>query len=683
MKRIQAFTLIEILVVVAITTIMMGLLLGPIIMGFKYTAQAQTAIEAQNTARLVLETISRELSNAVFVFDNSTPDSPVNIYVKNRNGDIVPVPLQYAKIDFVPPGQGDTGNRLDPTTQKEMGSLNLPLRPGVVFIRYFIGLQKNYDAKTSRSITSYVNTYDDPRGLQTQSDNMYVLYRAEVRTASLDPNTNTMKPNTDLFDLDANGQPIMNDPNFFYGAHAAAWRAASHVVVELSNTDLIQVLREKRGDRGIIYEADTDGNPQNDLPKVIPLVSFTPQTISNEPALAARAQSQGIEVVDVTPSFAPALDPANSQFLSADESTGVAPTQYNSQHPGWTLTSSVTMYRTPPTVAQPDYYRYSLDYNTGHMTIRHFGTNQPPEGTPQFDVTAYMASLRAGTPTFNGALLAAASDSDVTPYYVDTKAGVVITAFPHDVLMPANAAQPFTFDVGPPTIPVLSGIPNNNLNTINGAFNDAVFMFTDQQMQLVLDVRRSIRLWKIPNSPLDRFTGATIVPGSEVVVGPDQNPGANYGLPVRYVRIPTNSDGVPGRNQYKINYVPKQSPNLERLDQFASDFVSELQARGVNRSAADLTDYIHNQYVARFEVGYVEFASEPRIPMPNTVAGDATVNVSYLFQVNRPNDSVVADYSTKQLIMVMVGVRRYDSTGAEAQQVMFTSKVKVRNFLGG
>ena len=67
----SAFTLTELLVVIAITTILLGLLFVPIIQGFNITRRTAAETAAQAAVRTGLERISRDLSQAVYVFDNS------------------------------------------------------------------------------------------------------------------------------------------------------------------------------------------------------------------------------------------------------------------------------------------------------------------------------------------------------------------------------------------------------------------------------------------------------------------------------------------------------------------------------------------------------------------------------------------------------------------------------------
>src|ERR1043166_5284195 len=68
--RNRGFTLLELLVVMAITTILLGLIFGPMIQGFNLTNRARVQVLAQDTARQAMEIIQRDTANGVFVFDH-------------------------------------------------------------------------------------------------------------------------------------------------------------------------------------------------------------------------------------------------------------------------------------------------------------------------------------------------------------------------------------------------------------------------------------------------------------------------------------------------------------------------------------------------------------------------------------------------------------------------------------
>ncbi|HOK55046.1 MAG TPA: type II secretion system protein, partial [Armatimonadota bacterium] len=95
------FTIVELLVVITITIILMGLIFGPIVQTFNLTRRANAMVTAQNTARSTLEQISRELSQAMFVYDNS--NSPIILKLQDSDGSIIDRQVLYAKIDFMLP----------------------------------------------------------------------------------------------------------------------------------------------------------------------------------------------------------------------------------------------------------------------------------------------------------------------------------------------------------------------------------------------------------------------------------------------------------------------------------------------------------------------------------------------------------------------------------------------------
>ena len=55
----RAFTLIEILIVVALTAVLFALLLVPLVSALRYTQQAQIVTAAQDAARITKERITR------------------------------------------------------------------------------------------------------------------------------------------------------------------------------------------------------------------------------------------------------------------------------------------------------------------------------------------------------------------------------------------------------------------------------------------------------------------------------------------------------------------------------------------------------------------------------------------------------------------------------------------------
>ena len=82
--RRAAFTLIELLVVMAITVILLGLIFGPLVQGFNLTNRARVQVETQDSARRIAELVQRDLSQAIFIFDNS--QQSINVWVRQPDG---------------------------------------------------------------------------------------------------------------------------------------------------------------------------------------------------------------------------------------------------------------------------------------------------------------------------------------------------------------------------------------------------------------------------------------------------------------------------------------------------------------------------------------------------------------------------------------------------------------------
>ncbi len=61
LRNNRGFTLIEIMVVIAISMILMGLVLGPVAQSFGLVRRAQAMVDAQDAARFSMDQISREL----------------------------------------------------------------------------------------------------------------------------------------------------------------------------------------------------------------------------------------------------------------------------------------------------------------------------------------------------------------------------------------------------------------------------------------------------------------------------------------------------------------------------------------------------------------------------------------------------------------------------------------------
>ena len=281
----------ELLVVMAISIILMGLLLAPVMQSFKITRRAQAMVDSQDAARMALLTISRELGQAMFVYDNasndvvvdtsdvtqppSQPRTPIMLPVAQPGGTTTTwFALPGGKIDFILPklnmhcnnpahtgGPRDYPRSLEITdngvTRTEIYAWpdcpyckkagikaddvearpKLPMEQDVTVVRYFLGLRNNVFGSSG-----YVTNagWVSPWGQHVLegTENQVVLYRAEFS-----PYDDSLFP---AFVAHWTGQQL-SDPFFFYrtapgasgGTCAENWMKIARVVGIGKYEDLI------------------------------------------------------------------------------------------------------------------------------------------------------------------------------------------------------------------------------------------------------------------------------------------------------------------------------------------------------------------------------------------------------------------------------------------------------------
>ncbi len=601
-KRDRGFTLVELLVVIAITVILLGLLLVPLVQGFRYTRQGQVQAQAQTTVRLALEQIQNDLKRAAYVFDTS--NRTVNIWVRDGNNNPFAVPMRYAIIDLVPPAYGDPAQESnDPTSEIPIGprgepdaELAMPLSPGRTIVRYFIGLQDNTDSDGNGIPDKlYFNPEETPMTAATEQENLAVLYRAEFRLYVKDQ-SGRWQLNPELFDRIED----FYDPNFFYGRHWRGWRKVAKPIGPVGQVDLIN----------LTY--DRNGNPQ-----VVPLLQFKPAQIVNQSG-----------------------SPIETQTLS-DEMGAIVPIQIKFPHGLWTLNPDVFrlfVFRSTPDALQrnqPLRYFYTLyDSSVNHWYLCYYlydPVRRREINERVSNLTLFRQALLNGIPSTNWLILRDPDEAEMLAFYLNEEAGQLEFAIPW--WMGGYPQSGLTFSTGAFETPATD--PNPNPNTINGRFNYQYRLDPNN----INNVKRYISLIDLDNdgqidNPLRNhlaFPNASIVAGSEVVIGPDQRPGPNYGKPIRYQRVASATRDV-GPNQYRILY-RDAVPQEKVLDNFG--FEPSLLR------------------------GYIEFYSDPNNPLP---PGQDNVIITFYYQFNLPSDSAVVDYETRRVMQLQVGMKFY---GAE------------------
>jgi prepilin-type N-terminal cleavage/methylation domain-containing protein len=605
-KQGRGFTLVELLVVIAITAILLGLLLVPLVQGFRYTRQGQVQSQAQTTVRLALEQIQNDLKRAAYVFDTS--NRTVNIWVRDGNNNPVAVPMRYAIIDLVPPAYGDPAQESnDPTSEIPIGprgepdaELAMPLSPGRTVVRYFIGLQDNTDNNNDGIPDKlYFNPEETPMTAATDKENMAVLYRAEFRLYVKDQNGNWVL-NRELFDTPAD----FYDPNFFYGRHWRGWRKVAKPIGPIGQVDLIN----------LTYDPATNGGS---APRVVPLLQFKPAQIVNQSG-----------------------SPIETQTLS-DEMGAIVPIQIKFPHGLWTLNPDVfrlLVFRSTPDALQrnqPLRYFYTLyDSSVNHWYLCYYlydPVRRREINERVSDLTLFRQALLNGIPSTNWLTLRDPDEAEMLAFYLNEEAGQIEFAIPW--WMGGYPQQGLTFSTGAFQTPATD--PNPDRTTINGRFNYQYRLDPNN----INNVKRYISLIDLDNdgqidSPLQNhlaFPNASIVAGSEVVIGPDQRPGPNYGNPIRYQRVASATRDV-GPNQYRILY--RDAVPQEKV---VSNFGFEPSLLR----------------------GYIEFYSDPNNPLP---PGQNNVIITFYYQFNLPSDSAVVDYETRRVMQLQVGMKFY---GAE------------------
>jgi len=705
MKRTKrAFTLIELITVMAITAILLTIITIPVVQSFNLTRAAQTYANAQERGRNLMDRISRDIRNAVAVRDNSGLVGACVVQLPGLDGNPTNLAILNAKMDLMMPAAdpiyspaGDalvnpaTG-KIDPTLRSPVGNPVFPAGHGSRMIRYFIGPKDPF--------RNYNNPYNGLLNKRNGSeDNLIVLYRAEVDLRVLSApavpgGQPTWVPNPDLFTIDAYGQlSDLDDPTFFTpnrdgsnniitndakATRIQNWLKRCRIVTEQDHFDAILPLFDKNS-RQVTYS----GN----IPRIMPLISFSPSRVSNETPdgmLAVRSGEEAYNSVkfgpdifrtkfggwtNMTASVWPSVIPADSSLPFTPSVTPNVKLSYHKSGSG----------------------RYSIYLNNAGVETQLFDNTSYQEavalnsGLPANDPRHYPFSYALGSvPAWTGN---AALRSQFIAFNPDVRTGQVTASFSITELGDFNVAPPAGSDnrpqvsVGAELVwqndPAVAGASDatrwatGGFNTINQRFNvlykdwDSVLPTLDKNQYCkrfaYLPVTPNADGTTCPLDPINGFPRARVVPGSEVVIGPDQNPGPNHGLPTRYSRI---ASGDPGVNQYKINYVDQPQPNWGTLG---------LSVPATYTSNDPVSALIQTQLKA----GYLEFNSDPSLPLPS-----GNITVLYRFQFNEPNDVFAVDYDTRENMNVNLSILAYPNTSStpDPQQITLRGSAHVGNF---
>ncbi|MBX3096481.1 MAG: type II secretion system protein [Fimbriimonadaceae bacterium] len=740
-RRTNAFTLLELIVVMAISAILLTIIAIPLVQGFNLTRAAQGFADAQDKARQVISQIEIEVGNAAGVRSNTGDAGALNLPVPGQNGATELVRLEAVKMDLYKIAEGDPSNfqlgpggrrgfvnpdtgLVDPTLQGPKGDPNFPAAAGTTIVRYFIGLRDPFQP--------YNNPYDRLLARNaTGRDNLFVLYRAEVRPYIYDTATNRYVVNANLFfDQDSDNDPntrgaLLDDLNFFIddgnmgGTYAATppgwgepgivpsgppskagmianWVRAAKIVTEVSRYDMIVPVFDRRT-RNVSYL----GN----VPQLIPLIRFQPTRVSAEPAQGRLAVRTGEETFNADKVGADVFVTAYGAW--SELTMRSYPTVYPSSwgfNPGDSLagTPRASWITNPLGTSAP--YILGRTRPDGGFSLYWFNpavmSDEKTEGVEVFDVSLYQyASAGNLAFPFTQAIVAADNRSgfsanaaavrDFMAMVPNPQAGRVTASFDIREVgalggpVPPGDNSP-AWATGPAETPDSNSAPAEDFfaGRINQRFNRmwndwatlAPGIAREQYAKRFVDLRFATGPTG-ERSPLDPRTGlgrAYITPGSEIVIGPDQRPGANYGLPVRYTRVVTRPVGP---NQYFINYVDQRDP-----DWVAAGVLTAAQANALdiyNPQSFQNTDFTWTVLATQFRAGYLELNSNKNEPIP-----DGNISVAYRFQFTEPNDVVTADYDSSEVMEIILTIRNFPQTSnPEPQAITVKGSADVRNFI--
>lgn len=732
-RTTRAFTLIELITVIAITAILLTIIAVPVIQSFNLTRAAQGFANAQAKARELVAQIESEIEGSAGVRDNTGLKGSVVVPVPGADGTEVLVTLPYSKLDILKVAAGDPASRVgsayidpntgkaDPTLKAPKGQPQFPSVPGETIVRYFVGL-RNPEGSYFNPYVPYLNPAGDRwMGVAGGRDNLFVLFKAEVPVYVFEdhdgnPGTPPQRVvNTDFFiDLDRADAdpettgPLLDDPTFFvwddgapgaiYSAPRAYdpanrnemvrnWLAASTVVTELTRFDMVMPKYHPN-----TFQMQFIGN----APALVSLIRFQPTRVAQETAAASLAVSSGEETenavnlgADVFATQYPNWGGLNFQIWPSTGPGGAGPLANSAGRPvGTDLVSTIPL--------------ESLTNAAGDGSLFYAGNEV-------FNWSSYLRRKRSGaaypfSASVVGANVTGAAARDFIPMVPDAQTGKIQASFPiqefgsdagvaYDNRVPSTGADPGV-DVGPTVTPADAGYQSgswNNFSTINERFAlqynlwDSLFpggASSAPDKAGEFGPKRFIDLRLTPqfgpsatNGPLHPSLGlvrAQIVPGSMEVYGPDQRPGPNYGNLVRYSEVPNTGSISVGANQFKANYTHKANePDWNDLFGFT------VPANGYQPDFYDAGSFLSSMLQARYRAGYIELNSNFGEPIP-----PGNIFVVYRFQFTDSKTIVAVDYDSGELMEVVLTIRNYPQTNIpNPQMVTVRGTAAVKNAL--
>lgn len=680
----RGMTLPEILSAIAILSILFGLLFMPLMKAFGYMHTANTAISVQNSARTLFESVTREISDAIYIYDNCDDPTLASLIVVLPQG-------AGTNVSQVPSTGSSVPILINPGPGLDYG-VNTP-----VHVHYQIALTRSLERQPDGTMApaSYWNQWEmesqDLRGAgldqiaeNPRRDNLYRLVRLEYLPSAQDPTT--AQPEVRPYLLRAvlpedfiPAQPdLFREPGWLVDESLFPRKPKGAGIPPLCNSVAVANRRSRLEENGLLVgltpRADVDAAWVTYTPPPSGSPAGTPGTWSAKPLI----RFEPLAVVNE------ALDPVAQSGTSypatyrADYGHWQWKRRKEWSHPGYGTSGQLPpwaryfqvfnvevrrRYGSEPAVA---YYASSgrtdsvPATNTSHYYVWRLTDKEPVEGAwpasdrPTFDMTRYKARIEAfrqGPPSSDQQL---AFWQNTNPY--DT-----------NLLPSPEGTEPYW-----PEMAFLMDVERGSINfrvdaPVRPPVADPVSNAFEPQ----------------PPGPLAPFQAPYYGPGPDAVPAPDGQR-TDWLIP-DVARAATsagyrNSDGTTW-----IRIVP------ETMRVMVGQPVNGDPAQGYTWSVftrvAQGTLPGRGQFCYDENYGLLTFAEEDA----SLWDGNTKIRAWYQLQTNvqrayassainsADGISVTASYLTKEVIRFTLGLRGYDSDTGKAHPFQLTSTIRPRN----
>jgi prepilin-type N-terminal cleavage/methylation domain-containing protein len=694
-RRSAGFSLIELLVVIAITLVLITLLFGPLIQGFQLTSRAQTATQAQDSARVAMEQITRELGSAAAVRDTTRQYLNLDMYTEppGSGPQLATAHAYNAYIDIVPP-RGAPGLVPDPTidsftnTSKLVKSSNgayvlartdvgLPIAPGTTIVRYFVGLREPINTEYTPKGTvnpvaqPYVNqnenqtfpksgsAYSGTDVVQKNLNNPYILYRAEVTPYfnSGTPANPSYVVNADYFEGENGGTttPVLDDPDFFNvlptttteddpgtGQPYTQLEIQQHnqrvyywtqAAKPIIDINDVNLIFQPHDGKGNVQYAGANGYLANTTFDTdgTPIIRTS---VSFEPAAVSGDSLNPIATSDVSQGYGTSPVDAVSPYI---------PTQYQASYGQWQGGPNVVVTGIASDSTTYTYSTFVYNPLPGAAALYPAGDLiETCNGTPVYDVSQ---GAKIGTPA-NYVAMSVLGDPGVVNFAlpslpVSGDTAVVTGANTAGDADPSNASNPYYY------ITFGAGAADLNVHLENENISSDPDLLPDTNLADV----------KLTPAVANDIPNGRIVVNSERVLGPDETAGVSeFGAPI----------GAKPINYQLVPYTRVALGTPIHANQYTIDYDTGVVDLGVPGQTINTSDPSAARRTALIAFSYQNDDDIDFDPTSGNITGVTP-------------DTVRASYQTGSRIQVSIGVRIYDPSNRQPSYFSMTSAADVNN----